>query len=127
MCGISHQTREIRTPSIGLRINNILRDFPVISREDAEKLFGSICVKAVVTKAKGKTIRSFHDHVSHIEMWADGFAAAGGGELLIVSGQFSIMTTGSAWPRVVIFVVRDTEQFVQELRQLVQVAAVQLA
>ena len=136
--------REIRTPAIGLRIRNILKDFPPVSMEEAHKLFNTVCVRADVVGKSSKTSTAFRSSIGHMESWADGWVKGRSDsgceeEIIIVSGPFRVGTDewSSGWPVsarprwpktpscIAIFCVKDLDKFWVELREFVQVAAVQ--
>ena len=123
--------REIRTSSLGLRIRNILTDFPVLTMQESQDTFSLICVKARVISSKSKTSKAFRSNMDHMESWADGWVEGRRAdhicELMIVSGSFRTSSTSSDAPaeRIVIFCVHDVEQFLIDLRQLAQVSSVQ--
>ena len=118
--------REIRTPAIGLRMRKILKDFPPVSMEEALKLFNTVCVRAEVVGKSSKTSKVFHSSMWLMESWADGWVKGRSDsgceeEITIISGPFRVGTDEC----IAIFCVKDLDKFWVELREFVQVAAVQ--
>jgi hypothetical protein len=125
--------REIRTPSVTNRLNKILKNLPVgLSHKEIEDLFQPICLKMRFVNAHHKRLKNFFVVHNQMEHWADGFMAGGGGgdgsrkDPVIVAGMVMRPTPYGERKRIIMFCIRDdVEFFIKDLRDNVQVIAVQ--
>lgn len=117
--------REVCSSSLGNKINKLLRMLPPSEASSILELVGPLGIKAALVHAQTKTSSAFRHQVDQFEWWAEGYHAGSGVNVSIVSGTFTTTLPTRQERRLVVWVVRDVETFLKELRDVCTVASVQ--